>query len=43
MPKFLDVHPMKDFDEETLRKWTMPAPADKFGVIAKTLHSWITF
>jgi uncharacterized protein DUF4242 len=32
MPKFLDVHPMKGFDEETLRKWTMPAPVDEFGV-----------
>jgi len=29
MPKFLDVHPMKGFDEETLRKWTMPAPVDQ--------------
>ena len=32
MPKFLDVHPMKGFDEETLRKWTLPAPVDEFGV-----------
>ncbi len=23
---------MKGFDEETLRKWTMPAPVDEFGV-----------
>ena len=32
MPKFLDVHPMKGFDEETLRKWTLPAPLDEFDV-----------
>jgi len=23
---------MKGFDEETLRKWTLPAPVDEFGV-----------
>ena len=37
MPKFLDVHPMKGFDEETLRKWTSPAPADEFGVKSENM------
>jgi len=30
MPKFLDVHPMKGFDEETIKKWSSPAPVDEF-------------
>ena len=31
MPKFLDVHSLKDLDERTLRK-TQDAPKDEFGV-----------
>jgi hypothetical protein len=31
MPRFLDVHGLKDLDEETLRK-TQNAPKDEFGV-----------
>ena len=31
MPKFLDVHSLKDLDEETLRK-TQNLPKDEFGV-----------
>jgi Protein of unknown function (DUF4242) len=31
MPKFLDVHSLKDADEKTLRK-TQDAPKDEFGV-----------
>ena len=31
MPKFLDVHSLKDTDEKTLRK-TQDAPKDEFGV-----------
>ena len=32
MPKFLGDHPMKGFDEETYRKWAIPAPVDEFAV-----------
>jgi hypothetical protein len=32
MPKFLDVHSLKDFDEESLRK-AQNSPKDEFGVI----------
>ena len=31
MPKFLDVHPLKDVDEETLRK-AQKMPKDEFGI-----------
>ena len=31
MPKFLDVHHLKPFDEETLRKWQQ-SPVDEFGI-----------
>ena len=31
MPKFLDVHSLKDVDEETLRK-AQDSPKDEFGV-----------
>ena len=31
MPKFLDVHSLKDVDDETLRK-AKNAPKDEFGV-----------
>jgi hypothetical protein len=31
MPKFLDVHTLKGFDEETLRK-AQNSPVDEFGV-----------
>jgi len=31
MPKFLDVHSLKDVDEETLRK-AQNSPKDEFGV-----------
>ena len=31
MPRFLDVHPLKGLDEETLRKLQI-APADEFEV-----------
>jgi hypothetical protein len=31
MPKFLDVHSLKDLDEKILRK-TQDAPKDEFGV-----------
>jgi hypothetical protein len=31
MPKFLDVHSLKDADEKALRK-TQDAPKDEFGV-----------
>ena len=31
MPKFIDVHGLKGFDEETLIK-TLNAPKDEFGV-----------
>ena len=31
MPKFLDVHPMKGFDEQTLKKATTEL-LDEFGV-----------
>ncbi|MGC2428423.1 MAG: hypothetical protein WA421_15410 [Nitrososphaeraceae archaeon] len=34
MPKFLDVHPMKGFDEETLKKTIAELP-DEFGVTAE--------
>jgi hypothetical protein len=33
MPRFLDVHPLKGLDEETLRK-LQSAPADEFQVKA---------
>ena len=36
MPKFLDVHPLKGVDEETLRKF-QNAPADEFQVKAINL------
>jgi hypothetical protein len=32
LPKFLDVHSLKDLDEETLRK-LQQSPVDEFGVI----------
>ena len=31
MPKFLDVHSLKGFEEETLRK-LQQAPVDEFGI-----------
>ncbi|MFL6361706.1 MAG: ferritin-like domain-containing protein [Nitrososphaeraceae archaeon] len=31
MPKFLDVHPLKGFEEETLRK-LQTSPVDEFGI-----------
>jgi hypothetical protein len=31
MPKFLDVHSLKGFDEETLRK-AQNSPKDEFGI-----------
>jgi hypothetical protein len=31
MPKFLDVHPLKGVDEETLRK-AQKMPKDEFGI-----------
>ena len=31
MGKFLDVHPLKGFDEETLRK-LQQSPVDEFGI-----------
>jgi Protein of unknown function (DUF4242) len=31
MPKFLDVHPLKGLDEETLRKLQL-SPVDEFGI-----------
>ena len=31
IPKFLDVHPLKGFDEETLRK-LQDSPVDKFRI-----------
>ncbi|HEY7226565.1 MAG TPA: nickel-binding protein [Nitrososphaeraceae archaeon] len=31
MPKFLDVHHLKPFDEETLRK-LQQSPVDEFGI-----------
>lgn len=31
MSKFLDVHPLKGFDEETLRK-LQQSPVDEFGI-----------
>jgi len=31
MPKFLDVHPLKGFEEETLKK-LQQSPIDEFGV-----------
>ena len=31
MPKFLDVHPMKGFDEHSLKK-AVSEPPDEFGV-----------
>lgn len=31
MAKFLDVHPLKGFDEETLRK-LQESPVDEFGI-----------
>ena len=31
MPKFLDVHPLKGFDAETLQK-AQNSPVDEFGV-----------
>ena len=31
MPKFLDVHPLKGIDEETLRK-AQKMPKDEFGI-----------
>jgi len=36
MPRFLDVHPLKGLDEETLRK-LQSAPADEFQVKAINL------
>jgi hypothetical protein len=36
MPKFLDVHPLKGLDEETLRT-LQSAPADEFKVKALNL------
>ena len=36
MPKFLDVHPLKGLDEETLRQ-LQSAPADEFEVKAVNL------
>ena len=38
MPKFLDVHPMKGFDEETLKKTIAELP-DEFGVTAENFLS----
>lgn len=32
MAKFLDVHPLKGFEEETLRK-LQRSPVDEFGII----------
>jgi glycine cleavage system aminomethyltransferase T len=32
MPKFLDVHSLKDLDEQSLRK-IQDAPKDEFGII----------
>jgi hypothetical protein len=32
MPKFLDVHSLKGFEEETLRK-LQQSPVDEFGII----------
>jgi hypothetical protein len=34
MPKFLDVHPIKGFDEQTLKKAIVELP-DEFGVTAE--------
>jgi len=31
LPKFLDVHSLKDFDDETLRK-LQQSPIDEFGI-----------
>ena len=31
MPKFLDVHPLKGFEEETLKK-LQTSPVDEFGI-----------
>ena len=31
MPKFLDVHPLKGFDEDALRK-LQHSPVDEFGI-----------
>ncbi len=31
MPKFLDVHPLKGLDEETLKK-LQTSPVDEFGI-----------
>jgi len=31
VPKFLDVHPLRGFDEETLKK-LQNAPVDEFGI-----------
>jgi hypothetical protein len=31
MPKFLDTHPLKGLDEETLRK-LQTLPVDEFGI-----------
>lgn len=34
MPKFLDLHPTKGFDEQTLKK-AISEPPDEFGVTAE--------